>query len=468
MTVAQIKFQVLDVGQGSGNFVEIWDDKGKLIQTILIDLGSDHSMQTAGVPSVNYISGQLKLMPKPTLNMVALTHSDSDHISLMGRLLEKYPKPSDLDIGMVRYGGDRPLYRKRKAENIITTLEEYSSDVDAPGAADSGVDINGDWSAIWEEGGVKVYLVVGNVPVISSSGKKAKTTAKPNAYSINTKSLVMIVEWNTYWFVITGDATAATLAECNKVLHKAKTINKVFMLTLPHHGSKNTIFNLSSATQTPTDDAIKVVDEFAKKLNAMTLSASADDTKHHHPSLFVTDMFAKYTDMSSIYWKDSLLPDDRHFYTAWADRTITATGITPSWPPKQQYAALQTKQNIYSTLYANATMVIQYAYPPSPATALTGAAPTGMPLGVRWEFTIDATHLSLQRYSNRLMLSTRRVLLITQAPIAAPNRPVMPVSAPAEAPRSRFAQPIGLPAPRPFAAPGASAASRLSRLRVVV
>src|SRR4028118_789745 len=91
---AGIKFQVLDVGQGSGNFIEIYGAKTAPDTTILIDLGSELESTAAGVPAAKYIVDKLKAMDEPTLDTMILSHSDSDHINLLDLVLDEFYPPN--------------------------------------------------------------------------------------------------------------------------------------------------------------------------------------------------------------------------------------------------------------------------------------------------------------------------------------------------------------------------------------
>ena len=115
MAANNIKFHVLDVGQGTGNFIETYSSTKVLTKTILIDLGSERAKKTAGVPSAKFVADQLKNMTGgAVLDTLIMSHSDSDHINLLPDLLEYFdppgipsipPKPT-LTIKVAYYGGN--------------------------------------------------------------------------------------------------------------------------------------------------------------------------------------------------------------------------------------------------------------------------------------------------------------------------------------------------------------------------
>ncbi|MFC5740613.1 MBL fold metallo-hydrolase [Dyella tabacisoli] len=478
MATTQVNFQVLDVGQGSGNFIEIYDGT-TLTNTVLIDLGTT-SGSVQGAAAVAYIAAQLNKMtkdgePAPNIDLLIMTHSDADHISLVSKLLDLYPpRPPDpplLTIGQVRYGGDVKLFAKGRAKkNVLTRLKEYCKDIKPPAADEGGVNAGGKWVNFWEQADVKIYLLAANVPETGGTtvegSKKRKRSSEPSAYSINTRSMVNIIEWDNYWYATAGDATATTLVECNKVLAAApKPFRPTFMLTLPHHGSKNTIFNLRVATQAPSDEAVEVVRSFAQSISAKAVCASANKTKDHHPSLFVIDLFVQYTDKTFIFWKDPLLAGDRHLYTAWVDKTITADGVTPVYASPWKFASLETVQNFYTTLYSRPGEIplANYVYPPTPATALTTALPVGTAGGVRWNFYMTKTEYGLTRHPDNALLDATPSAMRPAQP-----RPgsAIPVPATIPAPSIAAPSPVSIPQliePRPLSV----AAPSLQRLRQI-
>ncbi|MFZ2407685.1 MAG: hypothetical protein WAW41_21340, partial [Methylobacter sp.] len=87
MATGLVNITVLDVGQGMGTFVEIYDTSGALISTLLFDLGSLNNKVSAGGPSVQYLVDKLKSMADPTIELLVLSHKDGDHVNLIEDLL---------------------------------------------------------------------------------------------------------------------------------------------------------------------------------------------------------------------------------------------------------------------------------------------------------------------------------------------------------------------------------------------
>ncbi|MFC5740614.1 hypothetical protein [Dyella tabacisoli] len=417
MATTQVNFQVLDVGQGAGNFIEIYDGT-TLTDTVLIDLGTT-SGRRQGATAVTYIYNQLNTMtdahgdPAPRIGLLLLTHSDTDHINLINQLLDRFPTGAmhPLKIDRVRYGGDYGMYAKgKRKKNVLVRLKSYCNDIKAPPAREIGVDKTGKWIPFWQQADIKIHLVASNVPdSTATTSRKRPRVSTPSAYAINTRSLVNIIEWDSMWYTTTGDATATTLVECNKVLAAVpKPLLPTFMATLPHHGSRKTIFNLKLASDDPQPVAVIVVKDFARSIAAKTVCASANETGHHHPSLLVSELFSEFTEQSHVFWSDPLLTGQRHLYTAWVDKIITASGVTPAYTSPSRYASLQTSQNFYTTLYTRPGRIqfAKFVYPPTPAVALATAAPTGTTNGARWNFYMTKTEYGLTRHPGNLQTDT--------------------------------------------------------------
>jgi hypothetical protein len=414
--VAEVKCHVLDVGQGACNYVEIIDDNGTVIHNMLIDLGTN-SAQAIAQKNVEWLREKIKTRPDPRIDVLVLTHGDTDHYNLMLKLLPALNPADTGRIGMVRYGGVSWRYKIGKTA-LITDLERYCDDVDSFTPSATSYDQEEDkWKPIWDEpedGDVRLQLIVANTPHPKDhSIRSGQQRANPEA--VNTKSVVLGIEWDGYWMIATGDATATTIAEVNAILEfRDDDLPKAFMLTLPHHGSRKTTYDLKVANDKPGDEAKKVVDAFLDIFMPRTVSISAGEKRHHHPSMLMVEQFAKYTDQSYKYWSDPSLVSKRHFLTCWVDLTVTAKGADTPWPGKWMYATTQTGLNIYSTLYfknepyikkyaksaTNGVGYSRYLCPPVPAGLVINRGQKDVPMGRNWTFSMDAGHLSVQSTGN--------------------------------------------------------------------
>jgi hypothetical protein len=241
MATGNIKYQVLDVGQGLGNFVEIYDTTGKLTSTILLDLGSSREAELAGGPSVAYIVAKLKEMDQPTIDTVFLSHSDKDHTNLVPDLLRSfYPVGTDgqdqkdtLQINVIRYGGDSAKYRRAVTDddkvpepNILNLAEAYGPlvggvrepNIEAFSAGESSFVSGAASKPFRTVDEVDIYIIIANAGETELFKSGRKRSLAQDDYAVNTNSLLVVVSFAGQQFVSTGDATAMTMAQANTVL----------------------------------------------------------------------------------------------------------------------------------------------------------------------------------------------------------------------------------------------------------
>ena len=85
MAIKSVRYHVLNVGQGQGNYIEIVDDKGSVVHNILIDLGSS-SKAPLSAKNLKWLNDAIGKRPDPRIDVVLLTHGDADHYSLISGL----------------------------------------------------------------------------------------------------------------------------------------------------------------------------------------------------------------------------------------------------------------------------------------------------------------------------------------------------------------------------------------------
>lgn len=470
MDVKAVRFYVLDVGQGSCNYVEIVDSLDVVTHNMLIDLGTNSS-QAIATKNVQWLRDQIQGRPNPRIDVIIITHGDTDHYNLMLRLLPALQPEDTSRIGMVRYGGVAWRYQIGKV-SLIDELKKYCTDVNGLAVNQSSLTLHfgapPTWNPIWpaapDAADPKLQLILANTPH-PKDPKDSTKKQKLNAEAVNTKSVVCAIEWEGWWMVGTGDATADTMSQINFQMGLAPSLPPTFMLTVPHHGSRKTTYNLKAAKDLPKPVATKVVDDFLALFKPQTISVSAGEKRHHHPSMLMLTQFAKATNQVVQYWSDpALAPEKRHFLTSWIDLPILAPVVLPQWPMQWQYAATQTAQNIYSTLYfksdpynrsyvkagVGGAYFLRYICPPVFATQLplAGADQIGIPMGRNWTFMITATQLNVTSKENvaRALADKPELALAAGAP---------PLSAFTSAGRSARAA-LAAPAPgaaRPTAPP---------------
>lgn len=444
MATGYLLFRVLDVGQGSGNFIEIYDTKGKLSNTILIDLGSEKAKDTAGGPSVEYVVAKLKTMAQPTIDTVILSHSDSDHINLVQDLLKAFDpvgtpgklRKNTLQIDVVRYGGDSSKYKKTKgangqAENVLTRLGDYApgnpkvSDIDS--FKPSYTSLRKAGAPFRTVNGVKLYVMMGNAAREDDGtklGKKRKAVS--DSYALNTNSLVIMLSFRGKQIIATGDATGVTLQQANRILTSAiiqAYLPSVLMLTMPHHSSKTTTLDVKGATGTKAERdkyGETNLENFADNTRPNAITASADRKgTFRHPSALVMSYFWDEL-MPNVSYTDPLLPQgsDRHFYSAYFNADdgfqVYDDPMLEDWPPTSNWYTVQTDQNIYVNLYAKPAEQRGVLLPPDESQIIDRYPSTAKqpPAGVAWVFRINNKGaVSVTRQDNRAaLLALRRAI----------------------------------------------------------
>jgi len=400
MATTKVLMQVLDVGQGSGNLVEIYDG-AKLINTMLIDLGSTPSTATSGDEAVEYVVATLKSMDDPTIDVIALSHSDSDHINLIGKVLAKF-KVEDLTINACYYGGSYDRYTKRSVD-ILGEIDKYMPKGKSPqgfGPHVTNYNESGKkWDAFHITAEVKLSLVIGNCPTPGKlESPEEDTGGRLDGFTINTWTTVVFAEWAGQRFVLTGDATGTTMAWCNGVFLVSGTLSNVFMLTAPHHGSATSSFDIKGVEHQYT--AQENVEYFADFVRATTVTASAErKERYKHPSAKVLSYFWKNRESSDTYfWQDAtFLPGkNRHFFTAyfikadWDLSEPSSGGMDTDvkWPDADGWYTVQTGGNVYNTLYFVADLQAGAGLPESKVYDKIVVPAPAPPVGVRWTFSV--------------------------------------------------------------------------------
>lgn len=491
---AFINFQVLDVGQGSGNFIEIYDAPGGPLQAaILIDLGTEGDNSAAIVaPSVDYVVARLKQMPQPTLDTLVISHSDSDHHSAIKKVLSAFlpagtpnvPANQTLRINSVRYGGAYKNYAKGREirrpdgtmykRNLLDLVQDYMirpTDVRSFPAPSSSF-LRFVPEPFRTVRGVELYMLMANVVrlegAVNDEDVFAGTNLKkrkrgPDSYALNTVSLVVLVRYAGVSFVVTGDATGTTLAEINSVVGRMSQANRtaflgnVFMLTLPHHGSATTTFSLSgirvAGPPRMRGQALArwSLEQFAANMGARTITASAERNDFHHPSADVMRYF--WPRLSpTVYYEDPLLAlagaPGRHFYTAYFVTTLGFTVSVPvvgrpqapapsaPWPAEEDWYSVQTDANVFSNVYYDSGRARALVVPPSPITPSRGVPmpPAIPPEAVSWSFAVDANGVcGVERLQTTdELLLVRRAMEAEAAPGMIPDVVLPPPLAPTE------------------------------------
>lgn len=447
---SKIAVTMLDVGQGSGTFIEIYTGT-EITATALLDLGSERAREKAGGPSVDRLVERLRSMTKPRIDFLSLSHSDSDHINLVQDLLAFFDPPSAkkptkriLEIGDVVYGGPRALYAKRGGTNVIASIEDYlPAGTTRPKPLPSNATSYRNGTPMFSKDEVEIYLLVGN----HVAGKPRMVSRmigdkqwKTDSYSLNTYSLVFVVAFDDWKYVVTGDATGATIAQANDFIARYSVeFDKVAAMTMPHHSSEPTTFGLIASRtkrqrqeERVPDAAKDVIETFAASVAPRTIHASAEEVGNfRHPSAFVMSYFWDHVDKISsvdkISWRDDkALTDKQHLYNAYfmsADGfEIDIEEIDPKsnkrkklryrlphtdnwWTFATQHAVFTNRYYVRDRAYyplENETAT----FPPNPGEVTPipqSGATNSPPFAVAWSYTSDALtgHTTVDRIGNR-------------------------------------------------------------------
>jgi hypothetical protein len=488
----KISVTLLDVGQGSSAFVAIYTGGTKITATALLDLGSERAKSEAGLPAVTYIETQLNSMTKPRIDFFSLSHSDSDHINLVQELLARFDKPGTkkptkpiLEIGTVIYGGPRVEYAKHSSNNVISDVEGYQptgeKKPDPLPANNCSYSTTTPMKDIDE---VRFSLLVGNHirgearTYYKRIGKKQWRT---DSYSLNTYSLIFVITYDGWNYVITGDATGATIQQANFFITKYSTkFSNVAVMTMPHHSSETTTFGLSGPKRARaglrvSNDAKKVIETFSKSVAPQSINASAEEVaSFRHPSAYTMSYFWDHVRKTGWY-DDPLLTGNQHLYNAYFD---TADGYEvvndkakktkEPLPPFDDWWTLGTQYAIFTNRYYVRPQAFEpdtdktATFPPNPGE-LTGIPASGAttvpPFAVAWQYTSTAAtnKTEIVRLTNRATGTSR----FTETPVMAFTKDAPRDAAPAAdapAPRAAGGPHRRLPAP-PLQAPARCAPS---------
>lgn len=369
---SNIKFHVLNVGQGSGNFIEIFAKDGDVVPatTVLIDLGAEGASTSHHGPSVERIVASLNSMTDAEIACLCLSHSDTDHISMIEQLLSEFSSPHDtnptkkvLTIKTAYYGGNYGLYSKRKRENVLKLVWRYMPGDDEPLSVTTNTSTYvGKGVPLYEDStlGFKLPLLIGNtVKAEDAEIDDSFKLPKSGAVNLNTVSLVVVFDWNTLQFITTGDATGITMLRANTVMGDGvgSFFGTPVMVTVPHHGSISTAFDFTGQGISSSDKRDQIL-LFARRTGAKLLTASAgNENKFKHPSAYILDLFWRYSSTTLIAYRDTAAATDGHFYTAYFEDDdgfkLTTDDGDEQWPAdgKDNWYCAQSPVQIYTTDY---------------------------------------------------------------------------------------------------------------------
>ena len=378
-----MRFIALPVGQGTGTLVQVVENVGtaqeRPIESVLIDLGSLFwKLPAPGDASKAFVVQELKKMAVPALDGVFLSHPDADHYNLIMGILSEFSEPKEgkpaaetLQVKSVVYGGDGANYksepRKLRAPTLLTVLDKYGPDQAASVVANLPADAYSDDHPIYRsQNGLDVWLMTGNTVDATVTMERDLPRSIPKSYESNTASLVLALSYGTgrrRWIVATGDATGFTLARCNDVLWQVTwpDLESVLCLSLPHHGSIVTTYNLLNLTLGNEDTdtlALENIKILVDLLQPWSLSISSGEVRNYKlPSARTIKDFSTY--VSTDWFADPALTNGEHFYTAhYRSHGLKIDGSPmdgdddeTAWPPEDGWYTVRSRSAIFSNDY---------------------------------------------------------------------------------------------------------------------
>ncbi len=369
MTARAADVVVLHCDQGMGTLVRIWEDvagEQKITHLVLIDLGCENGRKRFAGDAIENVIISLDAMATPKLDLLLISHQDTDHWSLLPGLIEAIQ--SDVPattLGAFYRGG---MGWKKGAKAVIELVENHFGVTCNPwtdSRTDYGDPAKGK-TAIADYAGVAVRILVVNADSTKSIA--------------NGTSVVTVIDFGGSTSIIPGDATSQTLSACNTLVDDWITqqgVNPVtpcFLLTAPHHGALATIAD-NFTTKNPR---LLIANEFAQRTQAAWLAASAGYlSKFKHPYKNV---------MQLLGYKIGAAAKVHNF--VWYDQ---AGGWEPIVDTKQNFFTTVTNlddppdvQSWIFTMYPSGTVTYRSEHtprrpedirPPAPDPGVSGPAP---------------------------------------------------------------------------------------------
>lgn len=345
-----VKVHVLNVGQGMGNFIEVYGNglDQSPTKAFIYDLGSEKGHSLYGPPAIDFIINRLKTMATPRIDLITFSHGDKDHWNLFRDLIGECDKNlPKLQYGDVYFGGCKDQYDYGSASyNVLSELQKRKATIKGAfpdAASDFYQKIGSSWSYFANLDGLIVRLLLANVDegiVLSDSKTFSEFSNK------NSVSAVVVCEYAGNRFVLTGDATGLTISKINALIKQqgiSDQVNKTFLMIVPHHGSAVTLKYEGDYAAAKT---------FATYCDANSIAASADFRKgFFHPDYAILQIFSNpklfapmplqigtggYTPPNT----EANYPD--HLYVAYN---------------KSDWDTYKTKENIYTTQYSSSSPV---------------------------------------------------------------------------------------------------------------
>jgi beta-lactamase superfamily II metal-dependent hydrolase len=286
VSASRVDVVVLHCDQGMGTLVKVYEEvmgEEQLVHLALIDLGSETRTKRYATDALDEVMAALGEMYTPRIDLLVLSHQDTDHWSLLPALKDRITaRWGTIEIGSFYRGGARWKERAlgvvrsyEKAFNVVADpLPRAHSDYDDPDAT-PGV--------LVDLAGAVFRVLAVNTPTSRSADDLVR----------NGTSAVIALEFGQNFGIFPGDATADTIAFVNKILEewwKAKRkvpVRPCYIIGAPHHGALRTL----ASNFTVVGPKLSVAKTFAEAVEPEWVAASAGyESSFFHPFKAVMEL----------------------------------------------------------------------------------------------------------------------------------------------------------------------------------
>lgn len=285
-TMTQV--MILFCGQGMTTLVEVYADgviKADADFLALVDCGGSSEW---GKLAVKYVADKILAKKDKTLDLLVVSHQDSDHVALLKQLEAsldgKGAKCTDVHLG----GSNWIRANKNTVKSFVTEMDVSTDDIefDAPYMSDyEDVDKRADLGYLAKYKDVYIRTLVSGLDV-TATGRHTADIVK------NASSAVVVVENGTSSIVLPGDATYQTMDSINDILDEKNLVPKVVGFEIPHHGALRTAVEDYFARGEPTDFDWTIIRAFATHLAPeRTVASAGPRNTHRHPVEEVLNVF---------------------------------------------------------------------------------------------------------------------------------------------------------------------------------
>ena len=256
-SLAQVYF--VDIGQGASTLIV--SPTGK---TLLVDGGPPGSgakitslLTTLGIPQIDYKA--MSVRATALLDYTVLTHYHIDHMGGLIELMNAGRVKSAADGGMAYDNGDAPEVQPPGTSTSPTstrgTYSSYVAAVGSAGALRATPNPGGASNAVIDLGGGMRATFIAAGGRLITGGVAAITNA-----DLNSESISVLVEYNTFDYLVSGDLTGGGSTSTAKApdieTWVGQTVGDVDVVQLDHHGSTTT--STTNVTSVCTSPAVAV------------------------------------------------------------------------------------------------------------------------------------------------------------------------------------------------------------------